>query len=201
MKTQGILNLLIIAAIFNPFNLKAQTSYNPKVGLHISSFTGNFNDTSSLDSRVGYQVGIDIRKGNGIFFIQPGVHYRVTSADIKAVNINPSKPSDLTGKTTIQSILVPLNGGMYLTGKDHAILRIYIHGGITPAYILGVKSPDKFDLKPTNFNRFQFAVNGGVGFDIFFLHAGINYEYYLTDFFNNSPGSNRILNLNLGFVF
>ncbi|MBL7830881.1 MAG: PorT family protein, partial [Saprospiraceae bacterium] len=163
----------------------AQTSFNPKIGLHISAIDGNFKDTSSLNARVGWQVGLDIRKGSELFFLNPGIHYKVTSVDLKKEVKTNGSIQDLTGNTTIQSIDLPINGGFYLTGKDQALMRIYIHGGVVPSYILGIKSVEKFDLKPTEFNRFQLGVNAGIGIDLLFLHIGANYEYYLQDYFKN----------------
>lgn len=182
-------------------NATAQTYFNPKIGLHISAIDGNFKDSVSLNSRVGWQIGLDLRKGSGIFFLNPGLHYKVTGIDLqKKVNTSGSI-KDLTGQSTIQTLDLPINGGLFLTGKDQAILRIFVHGGVTPSYIVGIKSVDKFDLNPTEFNRFQLGLNGGVGIDLLFLNVGLNYEYYLMDYFKNQPGKNRTISLNLGFVF
>ena len=129
------------------------------------------------------------------------MHYKVTGIDLqKKVNTSGSI-KDLTGQSTIQTLDLPINGGLFLTGKDQALLRIFVHGGVTPSYIVGIKSVDKFDLNPTEFNRFQLGVNAGVGIDLLFLNVGLNYEYYLMDYFKNQPGKNRTISLNLGFVF
>ncbi len=193
--------LLCLTALFFYTTSSAQTSFNPKVGLHISAIDGKFKDTSSLNSRVGWQVGLDIRKGSELFFLNPGLHYIVTSVDLKKEIKTNGGIQDITGSTTIQSISLPINGGIYLTGKDQALMRIYIHGGILPNYIIGIKSVEKFDLNPSEFNRFQFGVNGGVGIDLLFLHIGAKYEYYLNDYFKNQPGKNRTISVSLGFVF
>lgn len=205
MKTNNIFKILapicVLLSICMQNMASAQTYYNPKIGLHISAIDGKFKDSVSLNSRVGWQIGLDIRKGSGIFFLNPGLHYKVTGIDLqKKVNTSGSI-KDLTGQSTIQTLDLPINGGLFLTGKDQALLRIFVHGGITPSYIVGIKSVDKFDLKPTEFNRFQLGVNAGVGIDLLFLNVGLNYEYYLMDYFKNQPGKNRTISLNLGFVF
>ena len=205
MKTNNYFKILasicVLLLIFTKNNATAQTYFNPKIGLHISAIDGNFKDSVSLNSRVGWQRGLDIRKGSGIFFLNPGLHYKVTGIDLqKKVNTSGSI-KDLTGQSTIQTLDMPINGGLFLTGKDQALLRIFVHGGVTPSYIVGIKSVDKFDLNPTEFNRFQLGVNAGVGIDLLFLNVGLNYEYYLMDYFKNQPGKNRTISLNLGFVF
>lgn len=205
MKTNNYFKILasicVLLLIFTKNNATAQTYFNPKIGLHISAIDGNFKDSVSLNSRVGWQIGLDIRKGSGIFFLNPGLHYKVTGIDLqKKVNTSGSI-KDLTGQSTIQTLDLPINGGLFLTGKDQALLRIFVHGGVTPSYIVGIKSVDKFDLNPTEFNRFQLGVNAGVGIDLLFLNVGLNYEYYLMDYFKNQPGKNRTISLNLGFVF
>ena len=187
--------------LVNQFNLTAQTSYNPKAGLHVAAIDGNFKDSSVLNSRVGWQIGLDLRKGSGIFFLNPGIHYRVTSADIKKSIVVSGNLQNLTGSTTIQTIALPINGGIYLTGSEAALIRIYIHGGVIPSYILGIKSPEKFDLNPSEFNRFQLGLNVGAGIDLLFLHFGATYESYLQNYFQNVNGKNRILTFNIGFVF
>ncbi|HMG15091.1 MAG TPA: outer membrane beta-barrel protein [Saprospiraceae bacterium] len=197
-----LLGLIIISIVFlNPFCSNAQTSYNPNAGLHLSAIDGNFKDSSVLNSRVGWQIGLDLRKGSGIFFFNPGIHYRVTSADIKkSIEINGSL-TNLVGSTTIQTIAVPLNGGIYLTGSEPALIRIYINGGVIPSYILGIKSPEKYDLNPSEFNRFQLGLSVGAGIDLLFLHFGATYETYLQNYFQNVNGKNRILTFSIGFVF
>ena len=194
-------SLIIFFYLFGLYQINAQTSFNPKIGLHISAIDGKFKDTSSLNSRVGWHVGLDIRKGSELFFLNPGIHYQVTSVDLKKEIKTGGSIQDLTGQTTIQSVSLPINGGLYLTGKDQALMRIYVHGGVLPAYIIGIKSVEKFELNPTEFNRFQLGLNAGVGVDLLFLHLGATYEYYLQDYFRNQTGKNRTLTLSLGFVF
>lgn len=181
--------------------LVAQTTYNPNAGLHIAAIDGNFKDSSSLNSRVGWQIGLDLRKGSGIFFLNPGIHYRVTSADLKKSIVVGGSLQSLTGSTTIQSIVIPLNAGLYLTGSEAALIRIFIHGGVVPLYIIGIKSPEKFDLNPSEFNRFQLGLNVGAGIDLLFLHFGATYETFLQNYFKNIGGKNRILTFSIGFVF
>jgi hypothetical protein len=205
MKRQ--INLIIfkicvgVCSIMCVLSLYSQTSFNPKIGLHVSAIDGKFRDSTSLNSRVGWHVGLDIRKGNELFFLNPGIHYQITSVDVKKEIKTNGSISDLTGSTTIQTISFPINGGFYLTGKDQALMRIYINGGIMPAYIVGIKSVDKFDLNPTEFNRFQLGLNAGLGIDLLFINISANYEYYLQEYFKNSLGKNRTLTLSLGFVF
>ena len=198
------LNFAMVVVLFSftgTTKCNAQTSFNPKIGLHISSIDGKFKDTSDLNARVGWHVGLDIRKGSELFFLNPGIHYYITSVDLKKKINTGGNISDLTGQTTIQSIGLPINGGLYLTGKDQALMRIFIHGGVLPSYIIGIKSVEKFDLNPTEFNRFQLGLNAGLGVDLLFLHIGATYQYYLQDYFKNQAGKNRTLTLSLGFVF
>ncbi len=199
LKLLGV--IVLFTCFINEHSLIAQTSFNPKAGLHLAAIDGNFKDSSVLNSRVGWQIGLDLRKGSGIFFLNPGIHYRVTSADIKKSIIVSGSLSNTVGSTTIQTIAVPLNGGLYLTGSESALIRIYIHGGVTPSYILGIKSPEKFDLNPAEFNRFQLGLNVGAGIDLLFLNFCATYESYLQNYFKNVSGKNRIVTFSIGFVF
>lgn len=193
--------LLLFCGVPNFKQLIAQTTYNPNAGLHAAAVDGHFKDSSSLNSRVGWQIGLDLRKGNGIFFLNPGIHYRVTSADVKKSIVVGGSLQSFTGSTTIQSIIIPLNAGLYLTGTETALIRIFIHGGVVPSYIIGIKSPEKFNLSPTEFNRFQLGLNVGAGIDLLFLHFGATYETYLQNYFKNVSGKNRIVTFSIGFVF
>ena len=193
-----ILLFLFLAGINT---LSAQTSYSPKAGLHLASIDGKFKDSSEINSQLGWQIGLDIRKGNGLFFFNPGLFYRITTADVKKL-INLQDPLKyINSTTTIQSIAIPVNIGFYLTGQDAGLIRIYIIGGVIPSYIVGMKSADKFNLNPTEFNRFQLGLNAGVGIDLLFLNIGASYQYYLQDYFKDKPGKNRMITLNIGFIF
>jgi hypothetical protein len=115
-------------------------------------------------------------------------------------DLNENTEVNFREETTIQSLKVPVNIGLRLTG-DNGLLGLYAKGGIAPTYVLGVKETDNFDFKVDDLNRFTWGANVGVGVDILFLTADLTYEKGLTDFFDGVEGKNNVLTLSVGLKF
>ncbi|MEN0006143.1 MAG: outer membrane beta-barrel protein, partial [Bacteroidota bacterium] len=137
--------------------------------------------------------------GDKRFFFEPGLHYYSFTADLVKDPINQEDLS-LTDQTTIQSVRMPINIGLNLSGSD-ALLPIHVRAGIVPSYIIGVNERSEIGFDRDALNDFALAGNVGVGVDIWFLTIKANYEIGLTDFFNDAEGRNNMLTLGLGFKF
>ena len=185
--------------LFSASAVSAQTTFNPKVGVNVYGLDAKFSDYKT-EARAGWNAGFDLRSGRGIFFLNPGVHYfSYTARLIQDPESNGNNVS-FKDETTIQSLKVPLNIGLRLTG-DNGILGIHAKGGITPTYVLNVKERPNFSLNVDDLNRFTWGANVGVGVDILFLTAELNYEMGLNDYFKNVEGKNNTLTLSVGLKF
>ncbi|MGB3587769.1 MAG: hypothetical protein WBA23_14575, partial [Tunicatimonas sp.] len=145
----------------------------------------------------GLNLGVDFRigdDGDSWFFLQPGVHYYSISAQL----INDANAERIDDVVTINSLKVPLNGGVYLTGTD-GVLAVRLNGGVVPTLMLGVED-NNLGLDGDDFSSFNLGLNAGIGIDLLFFTLDIGYEWGLTEFFEAGEGRNRIFGVSLGVV-
>ncbi|RME93718.1 MAG: porin family protein [Bacteroidetes bacterium] len=197
MKT--IIRLVCIAsfALFAT-NLAHAQKVTPRVGVNLSSIDRSLTDYDA-EGRAGWNAGLDVRLGEGTFFLYPGLHYYSNTARI-VDNINEDTRINFEEETTIQSLKAPLNIGLRLTG-DNGLLGVYARGGFTPTYVLGVDETADFNFNVDQLNRFTWGANAGVGVDLLFLTAELNYEWGMTDYFEAVEGRNNVLTLSVGLKF
>lgn len=192
------LAVLMMLIMMSAPMMAQQVKVNPKVGLNVSALDTKIQDIRA-EARVGWNAGVDFRIGGGIFYLNPGVHYNsFTARLIKDVEF----PDDIAFKdeTTIQSVRLPLNLGLRLTG-DNGLLGVHVKGGVTPAYVIGVSEKPEFSFDIDRLNRFTLGANVGAGVDVLIFTIDANYEIGLSDFFKDSDGRNNMLTLSVGLKF
>lgn len=186
---------LVLCAVTSAAN--AQLRVNPKVGLNLSSLTTESADWNEDGARVGFNAGVDFRVGdtdeNWVFF-QPGIHFYSIGAQL----INEANADRIDDVVGINSLKIPLNGGLYLTGTD-GILAVRVNGGVIPTFLLGVED-NNLGLDRDDFQAFNFGLNAGLGIDLLVLTLDFGYEWGLTEFFETGQGKNRIFNVSVGLV-
>lgn len=205
MKITIRLLLATAIAFVNLSTLSAQVKFTPRVGVNASALDAKLSDINAeAKARAGWNAGIDLRLGEGIIFLNPGVHYYSYTTRL-IEDLDQPGTIDLSAENTIQSLRAPINLGLRLTG-DNGILGLYVKGGVTPAYVLGMTEKEKpvlplFSYQLEDLNRFTWGGNAGIGIDFLFLTAELNYEIGLTDFFNNTEGRNNMLTFSAGLKF
>ena len=205
MKITIRLLLATAIAFVNLSTLSAQVKFTPRVGVNASALDAKLSDINAeAKARAGWNAGIDLRLGEGIIFLNPGVHYYSYTTRL-IEDLDQPGTIDLSAENTIQSLRAPINLGLRLTG-DNGILGLYVKGGVTPAYVLGMTEKEKpvlslFTYQLEDLNRFTWGGNAGIGIDFLFLTAELNYEIGLTDFFNNTEGRNNMLTFSAGLKF
>lgn len=192
----SILAFMIAMAVAG--TMQAQTKINPKVGVNVSGVDAKIENITA-EARYGWNAGFDLRMGEKAFFFKPGLHYYSFTANLFQ-DVNQPGDVPMKDETTIQSLKLPVNAGLRLTGEG-GMMAVNVHGGVTPSYILGVREGIvvpfvKQDLKP-----FTLGANFGVGIDVLFFTVEANYEMGLTPFFNGSEGKNNIFTLSAGIKF
>lgn len=198
MKTSIRISLVAVALFLVSQVSFAQIRVTPKVGLNVSAVDAKLNDFSA-EARTGWNAGVDFRLGDGILFLNPGLHYYSFTARLMQ-DIDENTNVNFREETTIQSLKAPINIGLRLTG-DNGLLGLYAKGGIAPTYVMGVKETDNFDFNVDDLNRLTWGANVGVGVDILFLTADLTYEKGLSDFFDGVEGRNNVLTLSVGLKF
>lgn len=197
MKT--IIRFSFVTALLFTFQFaQAQIKISPKIGVNVSAIEGSLTDFDA-EARTGWNAGIDVRVGDGILFLNPGLQYYSYTARLMS-DINQDTRVDFTEETTIQSIKVPLNIGLRVTG-DNGIIGLHIKGGIVPTYVMSVKETTNFDFDKDQLNNLTWGANVGVGIDFLFLTADLTYEKGLTDYFKDVEGKNNVLSLSVGLKF
>lgn len=197
MKTIIRLGFFMAAMLTFQF-AQAQIRVSPKVGVNVSSVDQSLTDFQA-EGRAGWNAGLDLRVGDGLFFLNPGLHYYSNTARI-VDNLDEDTRIDFTEETTIQSLKAPLNIGLRITG-DNGLLGLYVKGGMTPTYVLGVDKTDFFDFDEDQLNRLTWGANVGVGIDVLFFTAELNYESGISDYFKDVDGQNNVFTFSVGLKF
>ena len=195
---QVIQSALCLVLFFAVTQLSAQVKVNPKVGVNVSALDTKLGDITT-EARAGWNAGLDLQMGSGLFTFNPGIHYYSFTAR-QFQDIDTGTDIEFKDETTIQSIRVPLNIGLNLTGTG-GLLGIRAQGGIVPAYVMNIKERPNFDMDIEDLNRFTMGANVGVALDILFFTVEANYEIGLSDFFKDVEGKNNILTLGVGVKF
>jgi hypothetical protein len=189
----------LFAMMFVAFATAAfsQVKVIPKAGVNLSGLDAKLKDLR-VNAHPGWNAGLDLRLGTGGIFLTPGLHYYNFSADLQET------PGEVGGfffedQTTIQSLRAPVNLGIRLIGAGP--LGLFAKGGVTPAYVLNINEKSEVDFKIDDLNRFTWGANMGLGVDLLFLTADVNYELGLNDFFEGAEGKNNILTFSLGLKF
>jgi hypothetical protein len=176
----------------------AQFVFSPKIGVNASALEARIQDIQA-SARYGWNAGIDFQFGGQIAFVRPGIHYYDFTARLLQ-DIQRLEDVAIQEETTIQSVKVPLNGGLRLTGSG-GIMGIQVHGGLTPSYVLGVKERNAFLFDRSDLKAITWGANFGVGVDFLVLTVEANYEMGLTPFFAQADGKNNILTVSAGLKF
>jgi len=194
MKKLFLFSLLL----FTVLSLRAQVTFNPKIGVNASGLDARIDDFRS-EARTGWNAGFDLRIGERMVFFQPGVHIYNMNAQLSQ-EPGLDDVNFLQDQTTIQLVKFPVNMGIRLTGTN-GLLNIYALAGVTPTLLAGVRESSSFSLTEDDINDFTYGANIGAGVDLFFLSLDVRYEVGLNDFYSNSPGRNNILTANVGIRF
>ncbi|PHN06427.1 outer membrane beta-barrel protein [Flavilitoribacter nigricans] len=177
---------------------QAQLKVNPQVGVNVSALDAKIGDLRT-EAKAGWNAGVDFRIGEGFIYLNPGAHYYSNTARLMRDFENPDLDM-WKDETTIQSVKTPINIGFNLTGNNK-FLGIRAEGGFVPTFVTGVKETESYSLSIEDLNRLTWGYNLGVGVDVLFLTADLNYEIGQANFFKGVDGKNNMLTLSLGVKF
>ena len=168
MKKLTLLIALLVAVITGA---NAQVELKGLVGLNFATFHGSDEDVSA---QAGYQFGGGVLIGNK-FYVEPGIQFVRHVRDISGINL------------VSNSVKIPVYAGYHLLGAEESPFALRIFGG--PAVSIAGKLKEGPDhITKDDLNKTMWAVDGGLGLDIFFLFIEANYEYSFSDYFAESFG-------------
>lgn len=163
----------------------AQTVINPKIGVNTSRLSTDPKG-GEVKARVGYQIGLDARIGDRVYF-QPGLFWFKQSSRLRtAEQIDDNSLQEIEDDLNRQGLqLLTLVGFNIVDGEG---FKFRINAGPAISIITTVDEND-FDLRRDDFKGTNLTGNVGLGLDIFFLTLDYNYEFGFSDIFDNNTFS------------
>ncbi|MDX1667682.1 MAG: outer membrane beta-barrel protein [Saprospiraceae bacterium] len=198
MRNFAFYSLTGLLLVFFTQGVQAQVSLNPKVGVNVSNLDARMSDITT-EARVGWNAGMDFRLGSGVVYLTPGVHYYNFTARLIR-DVDPQTDIEFREETTIQKVKLPLTLGWRLTGRG-GLLGIHARGGAVANWLADVKERPAFDLDKDELKEWTYGARAGVGLDLLFLTVDLDYEWGLSDFFEQTSGKNNMLTLSAGVRF
>ncbi len=154
-----------------------QVELRPSVGITRSSL----NDFTDVDikSEVGFTFGLDVLIGRRVY-LQPGLHYESNS--------NKLVP-DAGGnsKLKVSKVRIPLLVGYKLFKPDaDPFFNIRFFTGPSLSLVTSANDGDSpLGIEKDDFKSSVFGWNAGTGMDILIFFADINYQFGLSDVFED----------------
>ncbi|GAB3203826.1 hypothetical protein ABID22_001998 [Pontibacter aydingkolensis] len=168
-----------------------------KAGLNLF-FLSSDNFVQESDAALGSEFGVFARIGDNIF-VQPELNFVSHTQNL----ITEEQPTaGERDKLVVRYLRVPVFLG-YRTDYDGFIAsNIRFMLGPSFAYAVSVKD-NNLDIARKNVKNAQFALNGGVGFELWMVNLDLLYHHGFTNFFNRSDSDSkgRAVSLNVGVGF
>lgn len=179
-------NLFFLAFILVTSVTYAQTVINPKIGVNASRLSTD-PKVGEVSGRVGYQIGLDARIGDRVYF-QPGLFWFRQSTQLRtASQVDDTPPEELKDNLNRQGLQLLTQVGFNIVDGDGFKLRV----NAGPAFsVITTVDENDFDLNKSDFKGANLTGNAGIGLDIFFLTLDYNYEFGFSDIFDNDTFSN-----------
>lgn len=207
MKTLKIFALLLITTYASAQKADKSIYVNPKAGINLSGLNDEL-DGISNSGKAGYNVGLDLRLGDGIVFFQPGVFYYQyhTQYTIVESNLLPDGRTTYETDIKVESIKIPAQLGIRIITTD----LLGVRANLGPAFNFPVKvnSDDDFVLKRGDYKNVNVGGVIGAGVDLAFFTFDLNYEFGLSDYVEfkdpnveTSSSSQYVFSFNVGIKF
>lgn len=199
-----ILSMLLVASVFATaqkmdLGIKAGYLYSDVKAKEIQSFDG-----AKSRGKNGYFIGLFGRIGGDRWFFQPGLEYRVRTADIvtgkEIIESGIKKDSKL--EVSMKTLDVPLQVGISLLNLS--LVKVYAHTG--PVVSIKIDNSTSAtdvvkDFKFDDYNDYKslvWAGQIGVSADIMRFSVDISYEKGFSDIGEKGMGTNDLFMVSLG---
>ncbi len=173
---------------------QAQKTIKGLVGVNFSNLSENKAETE-VTGNAGFQVGGAIRFGEK-FYVEPGFQFVSNSR-----NFTYQIDGENEFKVTENWYKIPVYAGLHLLGDRDEDLAIRVFLGPSVAFLGNVNSDEDDLFKKDDIESTRWALDGGVGVDILFLFAELNYEYSLTEYGEDFDASHGAFIINVGVHF
>ncbi|WP_187263551.1 outer membrane beta-barrel protein [Pontibacter beigongshangensis] len=159
-------------------------------------------DPNLVDSGIGlgWQLGLFTRIGSERFYLQPGLEYmsHTISNVERAVGVN----NVVTDDVGLRYLRFPVMAGFVVGDSFSRDPRLRLLFGPSLEYNIGVRQ-NNTGLARRDIRNAQFALNGGLGFDLWILNFDVLYHHHLmtTLIFGNAEGKRRGFSVSAGIRF
>ncbi len=197
--------LLVAFVIFITINTNAQLPFSlgPKLGFNMSKLPITIKDAQSLNEKnlYGFQGGLFVRLKLKKFLIQPEVYFSMKGGKVDYT----LGASSFSREVNINTIDVPLMIGY--KAVDLKVFNLRLMVGPVVSFAInksvkfsqdGVSSPS---LNEGDVNNTNWAIQAGVGVDIFMITLDVRYEWGLNEIYNVNSETlkNNLLCVSLGW--
>ena len=160
-----LFSMLMFVALTN----YAQFEIKGLAGINLASFNST---DSEVAAKMGYQYGAGVLIGNK-FYVEPGIQF------VRKTSVITENSTDFDFSQN--SVKIPVYAGYHLLGAEDKPFALRIFAG--PAVsIPGKIKKGEDQIDKDHINKAIWAVDGGLGLDIFFLFVEANYEYSFNDY-------------------
>lgn len=177
---------LLAFALIGYFSSNAQVELKGLVGMNFATFHSSDNDVAA---KAAYQFGGGVLIGNK-FYVEPGIQFVKSTKVLTPEITNPTVGSDEIDFSQ-NMVKIPVYAGYHILGAEDNPFALRVFAG--PAVsIPGKITKGEDHINKDHISKAVWAVDGGVGLDIFFLFIEANYEYSLNDYFtDNAPANGK----------
>ena len=187
-------SLLPLFLLILSINCIGQNNIRITLGVNSGNISPSTN-TTSFQSKVGYQAGIEGQFGNKFYF-QPGLFYNIKKNLLKHSNTTIKQ-----SKLSIGSVRIPLFVGYKINQKENKNWDIYLFSGPSVSILTSIKHSENEIISIGDDElhdvEWTWSLGAGVNYKMFFFELG--YEHGLTYTFISHSAKRKMIFSNVGF--
>ncbi|OKL39663.1 porin family protein [Pontibacter flavimaris] len=168
-----------------------------KVGLNFYSL-GSDELVEDDDTGLSYEFGVYGRIGER-FFVQPELN--LVSHKTHLITRTQTRVGERDA-LTVRYLRIPVLLGYRTDYSGPVASQVRFMVGPSISYAFAV-ADNNIDVSRSDLHKAQFALNGGIGFEVWLLNLDLMYHHYLTSLFNDgrSSGKGRAFSISAGLGF
>ncbi|WP_266204625.1 porin family protein [Pontibacter kalidii] len=150
------------------------------------------------DTGLSYEFGVYGRIGER-FFVQPELN--LVSHKTHLITRTQTRVGERDA-LTVRYLRIPVLLGYRTDYSGPVATQVRFMAGPSISYAFSVVD-NNIDVSRGDLQKAQFALNGGIGFEVWLLHLDLMYHHYLTSLFNDgrSSGKGRAFSISAGLGF
>lgn len=150
------------------------------------------------DTGLSYELGIYARIGERLF-VQPELNW--VSHKMHLITRTQTRVGE-RDDLTVRYLRIPVLFGYRTESEGIVASHIRLMAGPSISYAVSV-ADNNLDINRNDIHKVQFALNGGVGFELWLLNLDLLYHHYFTSLLNDgrSEGKGRAFSMTVGVGF